>query len=144
MLYSKKWIFTFILRSWSAKLPYTKQSNGYRQRGTKHLENLKKYCEFTFSSRSELTVGCEGKRNAFLLCPICTLSPYWHSFNNISFKTSIKFCDDQSHSVRLLHNSGHWRKSKILFIQWCFGVLQVLLQWRLNCILKKKGNIQSR
>lgn len=24
------------------------------------------------------------------------------------------------------------------------SVLQVLLQWRLNCILKKKGNIQSR
>lgn len=56
MLYSKKWIFAFILTSWSAKLPYTKQSNDYRQHGTKYLENLKKYCEFASSSRRELTI----------------------------------------------------------------------------------------
>lgn len=37
----QKMTFTFILISWSAKLPYTKQSNDYRQHGTKYLENLK-------------------------------------------------------------------------------------------------------
>lgn len=37
----QKMTFTFILTSWSAKLPYTKQSNNYRQHGTKYLENLK-------------------------------------------------------------------------------------------------------
>lgn len=50
MLYSKKRIFTFVLTSWSAKLPYIEQSRDYRQHSTKYGENLKKYCEFAFSS----------------------------------------------------------------------------------------------
>lgn len=53
------------------------------------------------------------------------------------------FCDDQSHSARLLHNSGCWRISKIPFIQQCFGVLQVLsMKTKLHS--EKKGKIQSR
>ena len=42
MVYSKKGIFTFSLTTWSAKLPYTEQSNGYRQHGTKYAQELKK------------------------------------------------------------------------------------------------------
>lgn len=53
------------------------------------------------------------------------------------------FCDDQSHSARLLHNSGCWRISKIPFIQQCFGVLQVLsMKTKLHS--EKKDKIQSR
>lgn len=56
MLYSKKRIFTFVLTSWSAKLPYIEQSRDYTQHSTKYGTNLKKYCEFAFSNWSELTV----------------------------------------------------------------------------------------
>lgn len=75
MLYSKKWIFTFILTSWSAKLPYTEQSSDYRQHSTKYGENLKKYCEFAFSRRSELTVWMWRKEKCISVLSYLRLVP---------------------------------------------------------------------
>lgn len=90
MLYCKKGIFTFSLTTWSAKLPYTEQSNDYM---APIMEgNLKKYHVFVFSGGIE-QCRCEGKRNAFLLCSICALSFYSHLLKKISFKTVILICD---------------------------------------------------